>query len=107
MKYVLNMLLITVVVAGIPVTAVAQGDIITLEGARLSGGHEAPLVLYLIPWNPPEVRSLDGPDEGLMVARPIKPLQRSEFQRLIGYHHHFQALKASEAKPGNAGSRPE
>ena len=107
MKYALNILLITGLVAGAPAVAVAQEGVITLEGARLQGGHEAPLVLYLIPWNPPEVRSLGGLDEDMMLARPIKPLQRSEFQRLISYHHHFQALKASEAGPGIESSRPE
>lgn len=107
MKFVLNTLLITGLVAGTPVAAVAQEGVITLEGARIRGGHEAPLVLYLMPWDRPEVRSLDRPDEELMLARPIKPLQRSEFQRLISYHRHFQALNASEAGPGTAGDKPE
>lgn len=107
MKDVLKVLLITGLISGTPVAALAQEGVITLEGARLRGGHEAPLVLYLMPWDPPEVRSLDRPDEELMLARPIKPLQRSEFQRLISYHRHFQALKASQAGSGNAGDRPE
>lgn len=111
MKPILNILLIPGLIAGlitgIPAAAIAQEGFITLEGARIRGSQESPLVLYLVPWKPPEARSLDRPDEQLMLERPIKPLQRSEFQRLVRYHQHFQALKASDAEPGNAGGRPE
>ena len=79
---------------------VAQ-EVITLEGARIRGGQEAPLVLYLLPWQPPEARSLDQPDEQLMLAKPMEPLERAEFRRLIGYHQHFQAMNEA---PENADS---
>jgi len=107
MKTIVNLLLMSGLIAGTPAAGLAQEGVITLDGARIRGSQESPLVLYLVPWKPPEARSLDSPDEELMLARPIKPLQRSEFQRLVSYHHYFQALKASEAKPQNAGGRPE
>jgi hypothetical protein len=98
---------IAVVMAGTPVLAAAQSKVITLEGARIRGGQEAPLVLYLVPWQPPEARSLDRPDEELMLARPVRPLERAEFHRLIGYHEHFQALNPPETGPDEVGGRSE
>ncbi|WP_225314423.1 hypothetical protein [Marinobacter halotolerans] len=104
---VLKASVIAVVMAGTPVIAAAQSNVITLEGARIRGGQEAPLVLYLVPWQPPEARSLDRPDEELMLARPVRPLERAEFQRLIGYHEHFQALNRPETAPDEVGGRSE
>jgi len=82
--------------AVMPLHAVSQ-EVITLEGARIRGGQEAPLVLYVVPWKPPEAKSLDQPDEQLMLAHPIKTLERAEFRRLLGYHQHFQSLNATDA----------
>ena len=104
-KYTLKLSLLVWLIAGAPAAAFAQEGVITLEGARIRGGQEAPLVLYLVPWKPPEAKSLDRPDEELMLARPIKPLERAEFQRLIGYHEHFQALNRPEADSRGADSR--
>jgi hypothetical protein len=107
MKHALKVCLVAGLMAGSPAAAFAQDGVITLEGARIRGSQEAPLVLYLLPWKPPEAKSLDRPDEELMLARPIKPLKRAEFQRLMSYHKHFQALNRPEAGPGNADSKSE
>lgn len=98
----LKALLLVALIAGSPSGANAQDEVITLEGARIRGNQEAPLVLYLVPWKPPEAKSLDRPDEELMLARPVKPLKRAEFQRLMGYHQHFQALNAQGVKDSDA-----
>lgn len=93
----LRAVVLVAMIAGPPSVAMAQDEVITLEGARIRGNQEAPLVLYLVPWKPPEAKSLDRPDEDLMLARPVKPLERAEFQRLMGYHRHFQALNGQPA----------
>jgi len=107
MKHALKVYLVAGLMAVAPEAAIAQDGVITLEGARIRGSQEAPLVLYLVPWRPPETKSLDRPDEELMRARPIKPLERAEFQRLISYHKHFQALNRTEAGPEIADGKPE
>jgi hypothetical protein len=104
-KYALKVTLLAWLIAGAPAAALAQEGVITLEGARIRGGQEAPLVLYLVPWKPPEAKSLDRPDEELMLARPIKPLERAEFQRFISYHQHFKALNGPETGSGDAANR--
>lgn len=107
MSQALKALVIAGLIALAPVSAIAQDGVITLDGARIRGGQEAPLVLYLMPWQSPEARSLDRPDEELMLARPIKPLQRSEFRRLMGYHQHFKALNGLDAESANTDSQAE
>lgn len=90
MRHALTAVLIGGLVSGAPGTANAQEEVITLDGARIRGGQEAPLVLYLVPWKPPEAKALDRPSEELVLAPPITPLRRSEFQRLMSYHQQFQ-----------------
>lgn len=92
MSHALQVFVMAGLIAVAPTPATAQDDFITLDGARFRGGHEAPLVLYLMPWKSPEAWSLDRQDEDQMITRSIKPLKRSEFRRLIRYHQRFQAL---------------
>lgn len=77
MSHALQVFVIAGLIAVGPTPAMAQDDFITLDGARFRGGYEAPLVLYLMPWKPPETRSLDRQDEDRMLTRSIKPLKRS------------------------------
>ncbi len=86
--------LASVLVCCASVSASAQDRIVTLEGTRIRGDQEVPLVLYLVPWKAPEARSLNRADEPLMLTRPIRPIARSEFRRLMDYHNTFKALNA-------------
>ena len=68
----------------------AQDEILSLEGARIRGNQELPNVLYLVPWKPPKVYSLEEPESNLAANRPFKMLDRSSFKRLISYHEAFK-----------------
>ena len=107
MKQAITAILLAALITGVPALSIAQEGVITLEGARIRGSQEAPLVLYLVPWKPPEAKSLDRPDEGLMLTRPVEPLARAEFQRLIGYHQHFQVLNGLDAAAESANKDTE
>lgn len=63
--------------------------VVTIEGTRIRGDQEVPTVMYLVPWQPPEVDELRGPEERLMVDQGLRPLERYEFQRFIRYHEAF------------------
>ena len=67
----------------------AESEIITIDGARIRGNQELPTVLYLVPWQAPKVYKLDTPETTLASQRPIKPLERESFKRLISYHQLF------------------
>jgi len=68
----------------------AESEILTIEGARIRGNQELPNVLYVVPWQPPEVYTLDAPKQSLVSKRGIKMLERERFKRLLSYHQSFQ-----------------
>ncbi|GGE60040.1 hypothetical protein GCM10011533_10780 [Streptosporangium jomthongense] len=75
----------------IPAAQAQDSGIVTIEGTRIRGDQEVPMVMYLVPWQPPEVDELRAPDEQLMVEQPFAPLERYEFQRLVRYHEVFNS----------------
>lgn len=85
---------------------VAQDGVVTIEGTRIRGDQEVPTVLYLVPWQPPAVQSLARPDEQLMLQRPIEPLERQEFRRLVSYHQYFRASTEDEPTSGGHDTKP-
>lgn len=96
-KHLLSLLLLL-----IAVPCVAQDSVVTIEGTRIRGDQEVPTVLYLVPWQDPAVQSLARQDEQLMLQRPIAPLERQEFQRLVTYHQYFRV--STEDSGGAEGS---
>lgn len=78
-----------------------ESGIVTIEGTRIRGDQEVPTVMYLVPWQPPEVEELQAPDERLLVDQAYAPIERYEFQRLIHYHRAFadQYDQEGEASP--------
>lgn len=74
-----------------PTQVFAQDSgIVTIEGTRIRGDQEVPTVMYLVPWQPPEVEALQAPDERLLVDQAFAPVERYEFQRLLRYHQAFR-----------------
>lgn len=72
--------------------------VVTIEGTRIRGDQEVPTVMYLVPWQPPQVDELRAPEERLMVDQGLAPLERYEFQRFISYHQAF--IKQNQAENG-------
>ncbi len=65
--------------------------IITLEAATIRGNQELPTVLYLIPWQAPEIKKLAANQTIQLTDRPLEPIERYSFQRRIGYHKLFKS----------------
>ena len=72
--------------------------VVTIEGTRIRGDQEVPTVMYLVPWQPPQVDELRAPEERLMVDQGLAPLERYEFQRFISYHQAF--IKQNQPETG-------
>ncbi|MDX1453578.1 MAG: hypothetical protein R3183_13545 [Oleiphilaceae bacterium] len=68
----------------------AEPEVLTIEGARIRGNQELPTVLYVVPWQPPVVESLEKPATSFALQRKLEPLERTEFQRLMQYHEEFK-----------------
>ncbi|MDO6440622.1 MULTISPECIES: hypothetical protein [unclassified Marinobacter] len=84
----------------LPAAQAQETGIVTIEGTRIRGDQEVPTVMYIVPWQPPEVDELRAPDEQLMVEQAFSPLERYEFQRLVRYHEAFSS-EPVEVKQGN------
>lgn len=76
--------------------ALAEDEVLTIQGTSIRGNQELPTILYLVPWQAPEVLELDQPQASLAVTRPIEKLERAEFKRLIRYHNSFKQQHAGE-----------
>ncbi|WP_339750172.1 hypothetical protein [uncultured Marinobacter sp.] len=83
------LLALTLLAANSGVQARDSSGVVTIEGTRIRGDQEVPTVMYLVPWQSPEVEELRAPDERLMVGQGLSPLERYEFQRFIQYHQAF------------------
>ena len=70
----------------------SDSQIITIETATIRGNQELPTVLYLVPWQPPEINSLDASQTADMTKNTIELIDRNSFKRLIEYHESFKAL---------------
>lgn len=78
--------------------AQASSGVVTIEGTQIRGDQEVPTVMYLVPWQPPEVEALRAPEERLMVEQSFEPLERYEFRRFIEYHEAFVEQELSGPK---------
>jgi len=74
----------------VSVSAFAENEIITIEGATIRGNQELPTVLYVVPWQAPKIYKLETPKSNLAVQRPIEGIERESFKRLISYHELFK-----------------
>ena len=68
----------------------AGSGIVTIEGTRIVGDQEVPTVMYLVPWQPPEVEALPASEELRLVSDDNRPLDRYEFRRLVRYQSLLQ-----------------
>lgn len=93
-------LLAAIPLVSLQVVHAQDSGVVTIEGTRIRGDQEVPTVMYLVPWQPPEVDELRAPDEQLMVEQTFAPLERYEFQRLVRYHEAFSNEPAT-VKLGN------
>lgn len=67
----------------------SERTVISIEGATIRGDQELPTVLYLVPWQPPKVYSIDKPQQTLASSRLFKQLDRASFVRMQAYHEAF------------------
>lgn len=64
-------------------------EVLLIEGTRIRGNQELPTVLYVVPWQPVEIKQLDSPQTNFALNRPVEMLERTEFQRMVSYHKQF------------------
>lgn len=82
-----------------------KNEILTLESVRIHGDQESPVVVYIVPWQSPELKDLDV-QQANAVLRPLQPLERESFQRMLGYHQLFQLQAGAEKETPRSQASP-
>ena len=77
-----------------------------LETTTITGHHELPRVLYIVPWKRAEAGDLPGRPPDSLLDESLRPLDRAEFRREIHYSDQLVADRASAAKT-NPTSQPK
>jgi hypothetical protein len=67
-------------------------QVITIETATLRGNQELPTVLYLVPWQAPDINPLPATQSQVFSHQLPEKIERHSFRRLIEY----SSLKAIE-----------
>jgi len=82
-------------------------DSIDLEATQITGNHELPNVMYVVPWKKPDLGDFAGRPPKSLLDEMLAPVDREVFQRQNRY---FAALQpdraASGAAPAVPGARP-
>lgn len=65
----------------------SDSQVITIETATIRGNQELPTVLYLVPWQPPQINALAETQTTDLTEPNLELIERSSFRRLIKYYH--------------------
>jgi hypothetical protein len=68
----------------------ADSNVITIETATIRGNQELPTVLYLVPWQPPEINSLNATQTADLTKNTIELIDRNSFKRLVESHANLE-----------------
>ncbi len=72
-------------------TNVNAADVVRLEGTKIKAGHEAPQVMYIIPWQSPEgAERLYSPIRGAPIEK-LRPLDPHAFNLELDLYQQWKA----------------
>lgn len=80
-----------------------------LETTTITGHHELPRVLYIVPWKRAEAGELPGRPPGSLLDEALVPLDRPDFRREMRYSDQLVADRAAAAvaQPTHQTSQPK
>jgi hypothetical protein len=73
-----------------------QGQVVTIEGARIQGEQELPTVLYLVPWQPVASEGPAPMERRLMTGESPALVERESFRRQLRYHQALPELTSDQ-----------
>ena len=83
--------------------APAATDRLELGTATVTGDHEQPKVLYIVPWKKSDIGDLAGKPMNSLVDEILAPVDRDVFKREVVYYKAVQA----DASQNGAQGRPQ
>jgi hypothetical protein len=78
----------------------AKTDRLDLGLATVTGDHEQPKVLYIVPWKRSDIGDLQGKPMNSLVDEILAPVDRDVFRREVVY---YQAVQADASQNGARG----
>lgn len=84
--------------AGSATQSLAQ-EVIEIEGTSIRGNQELPQILYLVPWQEPDIRALTEAKSNLALQAPLAPIERYDYLRQLNYHQMLLESQKLEQNP--------
>jgi len=77
-------------------------DRLNLGTATVTGDHEQPKVMYVVPWKSANIGDLSGKPMNSLLDEALAPVDREEFKREVAYYDAVKAAPANGASPSAA-----
>jgi len=78
----------------------AAADRVNLNTATVTGDHEQPKVMYIVPWKSANIGDLPGKPMNSLLDEALAPVDRDEFKREVAYYDAVSAdAKQNAASP--------
>jgi hypothetical protein len=78
-------------------------DRLDLSTATVTGDHEQPKVMYIVPWKKPDMGDVGGKPMNTLLDEVLAPVDRDVFKRQVNY---YGAVKADASQNGAPGVKP-
>ena len=85
----------------------ARTDRLDLGLATVTGDHEQPKVLYIVPWKRADIGDLEGKPMNSLVDEVLSPVDRDVFKREVVYYKAIQADTSQNGAPATPAAKGE
>jgi hypothetical protein len=75
--------------------------------ATVTGDHEQPKVLYIVPWKRADIGDLEGKPMNSLVDEILSPVDRDVFRREVVYYKAIQADTSQNGAPATPAAKVE
>jgi hypothetical protein len=94
---------------GAPAIAPGQkssaADRLNLTTTTVTGDHEQPKVMYVVPWKSANIGDLSGKPMNSLLDEALAPVDREEFRREVAYYDAVKAQAPHDGAPGKQGEK--
>lgn len=81
-------------------------DQLRLGTTEISGNRELPKLMYIVPWNRPQIGAVVGRPPNSLVDETLTPVDRSVFERQNRYYAALQSAASAPSDPATASAPP-
>jgi hypothetical protein len=82
-------------------------DRLELGTATVTGDHEQPKVMYIVPWKKSDIGDLSGKPMNSLLDEALAPIDRDEFKREVAYYDVVKSDASQNGAPNPASKQGE